>query len=285
MPAEITSRVCSRCGEDKPLSEFDRRFVFKDSKVSCQGCRDKRDREWHERLKKRLADPVYQEELLRRREAWRQSWAAELERQRQEMIQAAEARTQLVYAWIRQHAKHDLDDDDCRGLLHCHHDLHRSGHTWTDVRASFQALDPPYAAAGRRTWRATKETQARIYREQQGTCYYCARKLAPLGSHSTSHGSRDGDDERDREFTHVFHPHYPELDHLVPVSRGGSNERENLAFACRGCNQRKSIRTASEFAAMPNDPISRLPMGAGLIDVGTWYEEQGYTGFSEPWPF
>lgn len=38
-----------------------------------------------------------------------------------------------------------------------------------------------------------------------------------------------------------------EVEHLVPVARGGGNEIQNLALACRACNRRKNTKTASEF--------------------------------------
>jgi hypothetical protein len=34
------------------------------------------------------------------------------------------------------------------------------------------------------------------------------------------------------------------LEHVVPLSRGGTTELENLAWACPGCNLRKSDRVA-----------------------------------------
>lgn len=37
-----------------------------------------------------------------------------------------------------------------------------------------------------------------------------------------------------------------EVEHLLPVSRGGTDAWENLALACRTCNQRKSDRTPEE---------------------------------------
>lgn len=33
-----------------------------------------------------------------------------------------------------------------------------------------------------------------------------------------------------------------EVDHIVPLSRGGTNDRANLAAACRGCNNKKGDR-------------------------------------------
>lgn len=43
---------------------------------------------------------------------------------------------------------------------------------------------------------------------------------------------------------------YLTLDHLVPLSRGGSNDEENLVTACRPCNSKKRDRTPEE-AGMP----------------------------------
>lgn len=40
------------------------------------------------------------------------------------------------------------------------------------------------------------------------------------------------------------------MDHILPVSRGGVTSPENLAAACRECNQRKGNRTPEE-ARMP----------------------------------
>lgn len=38
----------------------------------------------------------------------------------------------------------------------------------------------------------------------------------------------------------TIHPRAPELDHIVPLSRGGSHTYRNTQCACRACNQKKS---------------------------------------------
>lgn len=49
------------------------------------------------------------------------------------------------------------------------------------------------------------------------------------------------------------YPWHPErvatLDHVLPVSRGGRNQRGNLVAACFGCNQAKGAMTGDEFRA------------------------------------
>jgi hypothetical protein len=42
-------------------------------------------------------------------------------------------------------------------------------------------------------------------------------------------------------------PDEPQIDHLMPSSRGGSDAIGNLVLACKACNQRKGTQTATEF--------------------------------------
>lgn len=43
-------------------------------------------------------------------------------------------------------------------------------------------------------------------------------------------------------------------DHVIPLSRGGSTQRENIAPCCYDCNHLKGPLTASEFLAVRSDP-------------------------------
>lgn len=42
-----------------------------------------------------------------------------------------------------------------------------------------------------------------------------------------------------------------QLDHVVPRSRGGSDDRENLVAACRRCNMSKGTKLLSEWTRRP----------------------------------
>jgi len=37
------------------------------------------------------------------------------------------------------------------------------------------------------------------------------------------------------------------IDHIIPKSRGGSNDRSNLRACCRPCNTKKGVRSVEEF--------------------------------------
>jgi 5-methylcytosine-specific restriction endonuclease McrA len=42
-----------------------------------------------------------------------------------------------------------------------------------------------------------------------------------------------------RDGVRFNHPHYPTIDHLVPLSKGGAHTWANVVVACRGCNHEK----------------------------------------------
>lgn len=54
------------------------------------------------------------------------------------------------------------------------------------------------------------------------------------------------------------------LDHVLPISRGGRNQRSNLVAACSACNSAKGSMTGEEFRAMMSFPanLARGPAAA-----------------------
>lgn len=66
---------------------------------------------------------------------------------------------------------------------------------------------------------------------QRHLCFYCLEPLAP-GYH---------------------------VDHMIPISRGGSNAASNIVCACPHCNKTKSAKTAAEFIlGMPRGSLPIL---------------------------
>jgi len=63
-------------------------------------------------------------------------------------------------------------------------------------------------------------TRHKVYQQGNGICAICGKPVSY------------------EEFT---------IDHILPLSRGGSNDLNNLQIACRGCNELKNNRTDSEL--------------------------------------
>jgi 5-methylcytosine-specific restriction endonuclease McrA len=93
---------------------------------------------------------------------------------------------------------------------------------------------------GRRVGRrdAILRVYARARAEEAIPCYWCKRPTTP--------------DDR-------------EVDHIVPLTRGGHHMARNLAISCRNCNQAKSDQMPGDFMRsirlLRNENISRLRRG------------------------
>lgn len=57
-----------------------------------------------------------------------------------------------------------------------------------------------------------------LFEKQEGKCYYCGTEIPP------------------------YH-----IEHKIPLSRGGSDYRENICLACSPCNLKKRMKTDTEF--------------------------------------
>lgn len=73
------------------------------------------------------------------------------------------------------------------------------------------------SAGGHHTSADLKE----IFEAQKGRCAYCAADLNKVPK---------------------------EVDHIVPLAKGGSDGRSNIQWACRACNQSKNARDPIDFA-------------------------------------
>lgn len=115
---------------------------------------------------------------------------------------------------------------------------HRRGRLWITNFVSAQEARSPGAqrqarwrAANpglderRRTLSADRELVARLRGTDGNACAYCLKEM---------------------DFRPTRKPTKATVDHVVPITRGGSDDESNLALACLACNMEKTDRTPDE---------------------------------------
>lgn len=65
-----------------------------------------------------------------------------------------------------------------------------------------------------------------VYKRDDGICYLCGKPC-------------DWDDFLVKDGVIIYGNNYPSRDHVVPKSKGGANDWENIRLAHRGCNAKK----------------------------------------------
>lgn len=81
--------------------------------------------------------------------------------------------------------------------------------------------------------RITKKLRQQIFEEENWKCAYCGKDI------DESNGS---------------------IDHIVPLSRGGSDDRDNLTASCRQCNMQKADKIIEAFS----NPIAKQAAAAWI---------------------
>ena len=102
----------------------------------------------------------------------------------------------------------------------------------------YRAAHPQKEYAGRRVYierarRLGAHTDAEwwaLVRRVGKRCYYCDVVTDPV-------------------WTPREHPLHTQRDHLIPVSRGGSDGIDNVVVSCRACNTEKGTMTVDEYQA------------------------------------
>ncbi len=90
-------------------------------------------------------------------------------------------------------------------------------HPEIQVRYRHRYRARKFQASGEHTLMDLKQ----IFRDQEGKCFYCGR---------------------DHEVASEGH-----FDHVIPLARGGSDNPDNIVFACRACNWSKHDKTLDEW--------------------------------------
>lgn len=232
--SDTPTKRCTKCGHEFPATPeyFYRRTASKDGLQSvCIPCR---------KVIKAKEYADHREEITaRRRQRYADNPGPHKEQARQyyhEHRDVCLARV-LVYQARHKHEKTEYDR-----LYYAKNQEKRAVQ-----RKRWYKANPERVNHNRRRWIEANVDKARLMRRAI-THRYRARKRAATGAHT-------GDDIRrqyvaqngkcwwcDQELNGSF-----DVDHLVPLSRGGSDAPENIVIACQYCNRSKGGKLPHEW--------------------------------------
>ena len=209
------TKTCTKCGETKPLSAFSKHRGRSDGLNSiCKKCGRDIARQYRQDNLERLREY----DRNRRNSPEEKAAKAEYDRQRR-----AELGEQLLHQHRRKW-KANKEKYNARQRQY-----YRENKKRTKQRVKDWVRDNPEKAKAQSERRRARELNApgdftgedieRQYAAQKGRCFWCGCKV--------------GD---------TYH-----VDHVIPLSRGGSNDPDNLVIACPSCNCSKQDKLPHEW--------------------------------------
>lgn len=212
-PFTQMQRACQHCGAIYSGKQKTAKFCSRACNMAAFKARHDPQRD--ERARQRQADKVDREALMRSRLALRQQ-----EKCAQQMAKLA--------------AQNRARERACRCCGVPYSMLNRiAAHFCSDDCASRQAKAQKAAAriarkALQRARRVEPVNPLRVFRRDGWRCYLCGC-VTPEALRGT------------------FEPNSPEIEHVIPLARGGEHSYMNVRCACRACNAIKGDRSLDEI--------------------------------------
>ena len=205
-----TTKVCNKCGEDKPLSEYHKQKQKKDGHhPTCKVCRKAANKAYYEANREKLAasDKAYYEANRERINAQKKAhYEANRERIIAERKAYSEANREGISAWKKaHHAEKWANDPEYRARYYAN--------TRRRQRLLASAIQEPYSRED-------------IFERDNWTCQLCQEPIVPALKWPDRWAAS--------------------IDHVTPISHGGDDTPANVQAAHLTCNQSKGNRVKLE---------------------------------------
>jgi len=203
------SKPCSKCGAPKPLTEYERAKKASDGRASsCKACA----KLWREANKERL------------RQKRKERYEANKEEMRERARQWREANPEYQKKYFRVYY------------------LENKARLKQHMRQYYEANKERMNEQARQHYQANKERFLEYGRNRR------ARVRGAQGKHSFEEIWQMLEDQAHMcAYCEIPLMGAFQVDHMLPLFRGGSNDWSNLAITCQRCNYRKRTKTAEEF--------------------------------------
>lgn len=207
-------RPCKRCGEEKQISEFDKNKKCRDGHLAtCKACRRDYSRSYYE---------AHADKIRNRVKEWRLS---NPDRCKENAEKWAENNKEKVAEIKRQWRERNREKENAKAVER--RKLDPSARRAANIKY-YKANRERYRTYLRNRRAAMRKAPGLhshkdiedLLRLQRGMCANCGERL---------NGKHD-------------------VDHIYPISKGGSNDPSNLQLLCGTCNRSKGAKDPIEFA-------------------------------------
>ena len=225
----IPMKTCSCCGQTKPATAefYHWRSDTQRFRNQCRVCRSEQQK-------------MYSAEHHDERAAYNAAY-------REQHKEEAQARTR---AWREANPERKRQTDKAYHLSHSEQIAQRQK-TWYANNAEGQLLKKRlYRISNIERFKA-KDLAYRINNPEKYRMGIHRRRAKKAGADG-SHTAAELIEQRQRQENRCFYcgeelRNSDHADHLTPLSRGGSDGIENIAWACAQCNRRKGNKTEAEY--------------------------------------
>lgn len=228
-------KKCRKCGEVKPLEAFVKDKRSKDERTArCKSCFNVDQRRRHA---KRMENPEYRERHNARTAAW---LAAHPEAGAESARRWRERHPERAQVSAAESYRRRLEQDPDYYRKWYQRNIEKERERSKLVMRRFRANDPERDKANRRRYR---ENNREIVRQREREKTYSRRAKQPYSVELATFMA----ELITQPCAYCDATENITIDHVVPLSRGGKHEADNLAPACYSCNASKCNRLLSEW--------------------------------------